>query len=238
MDGIQLTLEVTIKKKAGHGAVAFGGFSAAVYALYQVAPNTAAKVSAATLGVELAAGKGITGVSPLVLTWLLPQPIGLIPPEAGGIRPSYYLPPALGAQLPSIVPGSDDLRQQAAIDKSARLEARARAETTRIQQLFPNLGSESLATIRANASNPANNVVFADPVNVVALIDAELARREAQRIASNARLGFDASGNAIQPDPNQVAKPVGLSTLYAQLIARQTNPADIGALTAALTADP
>lgn len=71
----------------------------------RVSPTLARPVARYGLGVELGAAGEVIGVTPLVGTNLLPQPLGFAPPSVFGLEPDFYLPSGAYRVLPDIVPG-------------------------------------------------------------------------------------------------------------------------------------
>lgn len=196
--------QVDIESKNAKALAALAG----LVAVARVSPGAAGRGLSALLGVAPATATAGASVTPLFITNALPQPLGFVPPENYGLAPNFYLPGTLGAGLPNWFPGAaeqtalrDQRNQQYADD-------RRRAEALRYGQLFPTLPSTELIGYIHQASDPATNYRYADPVGVIALAQGVIDQRTAARLreeAANAIAPTMTNGvTAVPIDPSNV----------------------------------
>lgn len=111
------------QREANPQQAALASAFAALVSIGQRAPRAVERVTEVTLGVGISVKPPALKPTPLILTWLLPQPIGIIPPEAGGLDADWWIPGAV-QDPPEWVPGADRRRE--------RVRDHAKAEEERL----------------------------------------------------------------------------------------------------------
>lgn len=153
-------------------------------------PQTTAFVSKALTGIEFnPAAKGVLAKftpTPLVVTWLLPSPIGIVPRQATSrLPPDWFLPPALASDpnfptgLPLIGPAGRHAQARAAFKIQLAQDDRERREFNRAAALAGQLSTDEIERrvaalqVNPNPTNPGR------PDPVLSALIVELGRREA-----------------------------------------------------------
>lgn len=168
-------------------------------------PETLKPVGKFGLGLSVKPGTpNPVKVGPLALLNLLPQPFGFTPATTFGLAPNFYLPSTMENNLPGFIPGVNEQRAQVAAAKAAEEKAAADLRFKATPIVLENFGNEALIRIRDLALSADGPNRFTDPIAQAARINAELARREAERVANNAaiaaRLAAANSGGVIVAD--------------------------------------
>jgi hypothetical protein len=99
-----------LEHKEDEERLKLGALILALAATARVAPVFSRPFARALFGVELGAAGEITGLNPLAVTYLAPQPFGIVNPAIYGLKPNYYIPRGTAKDLPSFLPGVKEQR--------------------------------------------------------------------------------------------------------------------------------
>lgn len=189
-----------LEEKHNQEVLKVAGIIAALGIAARVAPATARPIAKYGIGVELGVAGEIVGLTPLSATNLLPQPFGFVPARVYGLEPNFYLTPGLAKDLPTFIPG---VPEQRAVDNAPKPQTPAAHLNTvdqqKVEAALANFGSEKLAEFLAQYKAGANPFQLTNPAAGAGVIEAELASREAQRVANNAQLKANLEVKTVNP---------------------------------------
>lgn len=178
------------------------GVAVVATALAKYKPQTFEFLTKYGLGVGVNPLKGTIKPSPLVIANLLPQPIGFVPPEWGGLKKNWYLPDAVLKDMPGWFPGRD----QARTDLQNKLDAsKWLADQNNLDywtQRIKTFDDAKLASALERTSNPDENFIFRNPQAV-----AEIIRREQKARAEATQAKLAANPSPPTPGATTVASP-------------------------------
>lgn len=207
---------------------------AALVAIGSRSPRAVERVTELALGVGISVKPiGVT-VSPTILTWGLPQPVGILPPEPLGLDADWWIPGAF-RHPPEWVPGSERRNQRTANHAAAEEE---RIAALQLQDALGFVNTKSDAEIQgliADVLDPTSltHSYTVRPDDIADSFRSVLAARAAARaIATGAADATQQlSVTTIPIPPQQTGFPAAVATT-----ARAARPTPDGAFPDALMA--
>lgn len=144
-------------------------------------PNTFEKLSHLAIGVGVNPLKGTIKPSPLILTNLLPQPIGFIPPQWGNVKRNWWAPDAVLKDLPGWVIGSDEARrdEKNRIDAANWLHEQNQLDFWR--ERVKTFDDQKLNDFLPKLLEPDGNYAGRNPEGIAEIVRAEQKAREAAK---------------------------------------------------------